>query len=61
MRSYRRTLEKHNKKTVKLGLGKYFAEHNTFTAYMVANGKPAPDIFLYAAKTMALRRSIAWL
>ncbi|MCI7420495.1 MAG: HAD family phosphatase [Alphaproteobacteria bacterium] len=46
------TLEKHNKKTVKLGLGKYFAEHNTFTAYMVANGKPAPDIFLYAAKTM---------
>ena len=46
------TLEKHNKKTVKLGLVKYFAEHNTFTAYMVANGKPAPDIFLYAAKTM---------
>lgn len=46
------TLEKHNKKTVKLGLGKYFDEHNTFTAYMVANGKPAPDIFLYAAKTM---------
>ena len=46
------TLEKHNKKTVKLSLGKYFDEHNTFTAYMVANGKPAPDIFLYAAKTM---------
>lgn len=46
------TLEKHNKKTVKLGLGKYFDERNTFTAYMVTNGKPAPDIFLYAAETM---------
>ena len=46
------TLEKHNKKTLKLGLNKYFDEHNTFTAYMVAKGKPAPDIFLYAAKTM---------
>lgn len=46
------TIEKHNKKTSKLGLGKYFDESNTFTAYMVANGKPAPDIFLYAAQKM---------
>ena len=46
------TIEKHNKKVKKLGLGKYFDGHNTFTAYMVANGKPAPDIFLYAAEKM---------
>ena len=48
------TLEKHNKKTKKLGLEKYFNENNTFTAYMVKNGKPAPDIFLYAAKQMGV-------
>lgn len=46
------TLEKHNKKTEKLGLNKYFTPNNTFTAYMVVNGKPAPDIFLYAAEKM---------
>ncbi len=49
------TIEKHNKKVKKLGLGKYFDEHNTFTAYMVANGKPAPDIFLYAAEKMGYK------
>lgn len=46
------TIEKHNKKTFKLGLDKYFNNKNTFTAYMVPNGKPAPDIFLYAARQM---------
>ena len=31
---------------------KYFDEHNVFTADMVAQGKPEPDIFLLAAEKM---------
>lgn len=33
-------------------IGKYFNEKNIFTAEMVDRGKPAPDIFLLAAKSM---------
>lgn len=46
------TLEKHNLKVIQLHLEKYFNERNTFTAYQVLQGKPAPDIFLYAADAM---------
>ena len=35
-------------------LAKYF-ENNIFSAAMVANGKPAPDLFLFAAKKMGVR------
>ncbi len=45
-------LEKHTKKTLFLGLDKYFNPSNTFTAYDVPLGKPEPDLFLYAAKKM---------
>ena len=44
--------DKHNKKVEKLGLKKYFDEQNTFTATMVQNGKPEPDLFIYAAQKM---------
>lgn len=35
------------------GLGKWFAE-TAFSADLVAQGKPAPDIFLYAAKAIGV-------
>ena len=35
-----------------VGIEKYFDRKNLFTADMVENGKPAPDLFLLAAKTM---------
>ncbi len=31
------------------GLDRFFTAENTFSSYLVKNGKPAPDIFLYAA------------
>ncbi|MCC7305103.1 MAG: HAD-IA family hydrolase [Alphaproteobacteria bacterium] len=34
------------------GLGKYFPDENIFTAIMVENPKPAPDLFLLAAQKM---------
>lgn len=34
------------------GLDKYFNKENVFSSHEVKNGKPAPDIFLYAAKKM---------
>jgi HAD superfamily hydrolase (TIGR01509 family) len=34
------------------GLDRYFPERARFSAYAVANGKPAPDLFLLAAATM---------
>lgn len=46
------TLAKNNKKLHKLDLEKYFPQSHIFTAYDVENGKPAPDIFLYAACQM---------
>ena len=39
-------------KVQKLKLDKYFNKDNMFTAYEVKNGKPAPDLFLHAAKKM---------
>lgn len=35
-----------------LGIEKYFNSKNVFSRDMVPNGKPAPDIFLLAAKTL---------
>ena len=35
-----------------VGIEKYFDKSNLFTADMVEKGKPAPDLFLLAAKTM---------
>ncbi len=35
---------------------KYFDENNTFTADMVAHGKPEPDLFLLAAKKMNVKK-----
>lgn len=34
--------------------GKYFDEDNTFTVDMVEKGKPAPDLFLFAAEKMGI-------
>jgi HAD superfamily hydrolase (TIGR01509 family) len=34
------------------GLDRLFPEHVRFSAYSVANGKPAPDLFLHAAATI---------
>lgn len=36
----------------KTGLKKYFPDDDIFTAAQVENGKPAPDLFLFAAKRM---------
>lgn len=36
-------------------LDKHFNESNTFSAEMVENGKPAPDLFFYAAKKMGYK------
>ena len=33
---------------------KYFDEHSIFTAQQVEKGKPAPDLFLFAAKQMGI-------
>lgn len=34
------------------GISRYFNENNIFTADMVKKGKPAPDLFLFAAQKM---------
>lgn len=46
------TERKNALKVEKLRLDKYFSADNMFTAYAVEKGKPAPDLFLYAAKKM---------
>ena len=46
------TREKNALKVDKLRLDRYFDDSNMFTAYEVENGKPAPDLFLYAADKM---------
>ncbi len=38
-----------------VNIRKYFPEEKVFTADMVAHGKPEPDLFLLAAKTMGYR------
>ena len=45
------TTERTRVKLEPVGLLEYFGEH-VFTAYDVAKGKPAPDVFLHAAATM---------
>ena len=43
-------------KLEKVGLWQtYIDEHNCFTSDMVQNGKPAPDLFLFAAKKMGYK------
>ena len=44
--------EKMNTTLGKTGLIKYFDKNNIFSCSEVKNGKPAPDIYLYAAKKM---------
>lgn len=39
------------------GLGGYFVDDAIFSTSMVKNGKPAPDIFIYAAEKMGVSRS----
>ncbi len=46
------TKEKTVKKVEIIGIQKYFSSAQIFTVDMVENGKPAPDLFLLAAKTM---------
>ena len=47
-------LEKTRLSLALTGLDHLFPEHVRFSAYSVANGKPAPDLFLYAAATMGV-------
>lgn len=47
------TVERTRVKLEPLGLMEFFDEH-VFTAYNVARGKPAPDIFLHAAQCMGV-------
>jgi HAD superfamily hydrolase (TIGR01509 family) len=47
-------LEKTRLSLALTGLDHLFPEHVRFSAYSVANGKPAPDLFLYAATTMGV-------
>ena len=47
------TVDRTRVKLEPLGLLKFFTEH-VFTAYDVAHGKPAPDIFLHAARCMGV-------
>jgi HAD superfamily hydrolase (TIGR01509 family) len=47
-------LEKTRLSLALTGLDHLFPEHVRFSAYSVANGKPAPDLFLYAAATIGV-------
>lgn len=46
------TLDKINKSLSVTGLIKYFDKQNIFSIQNVSKGKPAPDLFLFAAKKM---------
>jgi HAD superfamily hydrolase (TIGR01509 family) len=50
-------LEKTRLSLALTGLDHLFPEHVRFSAYSVANGKPAPDLFLHAATTMGVELS----
>ena len=45
-------LDKTNKKLDVLNFNQYFPQNHIFTAQMVEQGKPEPDLFLFAAKQM---------
>lgn len=45
-------LDKTNKKLEVLDFNKYFSDKQIFTAQMVEQGKPEPDLFLFAARQM---------
>ena len=45
-------LERAKKKVQQTGADKYISENLIYTSDMVANGKPEPDLFLYAASKM---------
>jgi len=47
-------LEKTRLSLALTGLDRLFPEHVRFSAYSVANGKPAPDLFLHAAATIGV-------
>lgn len=47
-------LEKTRLSLALTGLDHLFPEHVQFSAYSVANGKPAPDLFLHAAATIGV-------
>lgn len=47
-------LDKTNRKLELLGFTKYFPQNHIFTAQMVKEGKPEPDLFLLAAKQMGV-------
>ncbi|HEV3319617.1 MAG TPA: HAD family hydrolase [Solirubrobacteraceae bacterium] len=47
-------LEKTRLSLALTGLDHLFPEHVRFSAYSVANGKPAPDLFLHAAATIGV-------
>jgi beta-phosphoglucomutase-like phosphatase (HAD superfamily) len=49
----RATIERTRVKLEPIGLLEFFGDH-VFTAYDVARGKPAPDIFLHAAERMGV-------
>jgi len=46
------TIEKTEQKLKILDFEKYFDKHHVFSAEHVENGKPAPDLFLFAAEKM---------
>lgn len=50
-------MERTMKKVKQTGVDKYFTSDRIFTADMVKNGKPEPDIFLLAAKKMGYELS----
>ena len=47
--------EKTKEKVYYTGISSYFSDEKVFTVDFVKRGKPAPDLFLYAAKSMGYR------
>ena len=47
--------EKTKEKIYYTGISSYFSDEKIFTVDFVKKGKPAPDLFLYAAKSMGYR------